>query len=142
MWGFRRKRSNMTVTIERVPGEPIIMCTINEPFSLRNDLPCLGNQVDGLMNAIPDYHVYRIYDFRGLKFSLYDVVSSMLEEAANNPANARIVNILVGKGTMIELASRAYQNELYGAHEPPVFGSMEQALKFARNQIVEERATG
>jgi hypothetical protein len=128
--------SDMTLVVERLPNEPIIVVTWENPTDVGNESPQKFMQVDALIEE--DEKVYVIDNMTKLKIDFGTLVSGMAAQrvkAPGSPADPRTNTILVGSGTIWQIASKGARQFQYGSFDIPLFPSLEEALSYAREKI-------
>lgn len=126
----------MSRKIKRLPDEPIIVATWIEPVDIQKEFPQKFAEVDALIGA--DEEVCVVDDLTNLKIDFSTLVSGMAAQRAKIPGapfDPRIHSILVGSGTLWELASKGARQLQYGKLDIPLFPSLEEALGYAREKI-------
>ena len=127
----------MSYSIEKLPGDPVIIGMFSDGFSVANHLEPFLDELKGLLDdqAEPVYYVV-ILD--GLSLSLEDLlVSTNVSSRGDNPAlhhpNLR-GTIAVTDSKMIKLAAKGMNSDLFGNLRVDVFETAEEALAFVRSQ--------
>ena len=124
----------MPFTVEKLPDEPIILCTYHEPFDT-TDLPQVFSQVDHLAADLTP-PVYRIIDNRGLDLSFGKMVQLMAEETRGIPGSVsdpRIVAVIVTNSQLAKLGAQSVQEQdQYGKQQVVAFHTLEEALAYLR----------
>ncbi len=126
-----------TYKIEKLPGEPILVHTTFEGWSMADDLPASIDQAMEHLDAA-DEPLYYISDLSsGLRLSLQDVILGANWTARGGNAvfhHPNLREMLVVTDTrLIELAARGLDSEAFGNVPVSVFGTLEEALEYARN---------
>jgi hypothetical protein len=131
----------MPVTVEKLPDEPIIVCTFYEPASSA-DYPVLWEKLSQAVEGV-DGPIYRITDLSPIKITFGNMVVAIAEEAKSkmpgSAADPRIRSVLIATGTLIEFAAKSITQEQYGAiGVPALFTTLDEALSYCRSQIAKE----
>jgi hypothetical protein len=135
-WHFCKEIFDMTVKVERLPGEPIIMITWSRPTDVQKESPQKFADVNALIGS--DEKVYVIEDMTDLKIDFSTLVSGMASQRVKvpgSPADPRTKTMLVGSGIIWELASKGAKKLPDGGFDIPLFPSLEAALVHAREKI-------
>ncbi len=131
----------MPVTVEKLPNEPIILCTYFEPAG-PSDQPVLWEQLATAVGGL-DGPIYRITDLSRIKITFGNMAVAIAQEAKDkrpgSAADPRIRSVLVATGTLIELAAKSITQEQYGRiGAPALFTNLDEALNYCRSQIAKE----
>ncbi len=123
--------------IEKLPGEPILIHTLLEGWSVANDLHANIDQAMEHLDAA-DEPLYYIANFsRGLKLDLRDVILAANQVARGGNAMFHHPNLreflAVTDSRLLDLATRGLDSEVFGNVPVAVFGALEEALAYARN---------
>src|SRR5262249_46479405 len=127
----KRWEDKMSVTVERVPNEPIIVATL-EGFVSLDTLKELYLRSVELTGDITG-HWYRITDVSALNSSFMEVLKMVREASQGLPASSGDPNltvVLVGANDMARLFADVLRKPQYGGLEIPIFKCMEDALYF------------
>ena len=123
----------MTTQVERVPGEPIIIITIQghlDAHVMRN----VYQQAAELARTI-EGPVYRITDLRLMEVTLADLVEIFKDASRGIPSSAsdpRVVNVFVGKSHMSRFAADMLRLRRFGSAYSVLMNTLEDALAFVR----------
>jgi hypothetical protein len=134
--GHRERDTMSTYQIEKLPGEPILVCTLSDAWSVSNELSATIDQLIEHLDAA-DEPLYYINDVSsGMKVDLKDVILAANQAARGSNAvfhhpNFREV-LLVTDSRLIDLAARGLDSEIFGNVPVSVFGTFEEALAYAR----------
>jgi hypothetical protein len=124
----------MAYTFERLPGERIIVVTWGMPSDPVGDAPLLAADIDAIIGK--DEHIYCINDMQKLKMDFGGIVTGMAAQrikVPGAPSDPRVHSLLVGTGSLWELASKASKQLQYGGINAPLFSTLEEALEYARS---------
>ncbi len=126
-----------TYEIEKLPGEPILVCTLSETWSVSNDLSATIDQITEHLDAA-DEPLYYINDVSGgLKVDLKDVILAANQAARGSSAIFHHPNfkkfLMVTDLKLFELAVRGLDSEIFGNVPVAVFQTLEEALEYAHN---------
>ena len=123
----------VTNHVERIPGEPIIIITIQghlDAHIMRNTY----QQVADIARTI-EGPVYRITDLRNVDVTLADLVEVVKEASKSIPGSAsdpRIINIFVGKNHMSRFAADMLRLRRFGGVYSVLMSTLEDALAYVR----------
>jgi hypothetical protein len=123
----------MSVKVERVPNEPVIIATLVGPVTAETVHEVFEKSAR-LAEQIPG-RVYRITDVRFSTTTFKDM-ATILKEAASqqegSAADPRFCGMLVGSHEWSRMYSKNLQNE--GGFSVPVFDSFDEAMRFVAEQ--------
>lgn len=126
----------MPIIVEKLPDEPIIVVTCQEPMNYVQEAPAAFDQVLALRDTIygcSEYFV--VFDASAVRMSFGDMVTMMGEvkrASQQRRSDLAVIPSLVGSGGLVELAANAVQQTQYGAYKVPLFTSTDQALASIR----------
>lgn len=126
----------MTFTIERLPGEPIIISTFSEAFRVDTDGQMSIQQTYEFMEDI-EGKVCLIMDVSDLKLGFSDLVSGlgMLTRGSSGLfTDPRVRLLVVGSHGFAEIGVKALEQTQYGGLSVKLAGSVEEAIGFCRAQ--------
>lgn len=127
----------MRYTVERLPDSPIVVVIIGKDYSIGKDFPELAKTVDSKIDR-DETGVYAIFNITEMKMSFGDLVIAMSNQSQKAPgalADPRLNTIIVGSGELVKLGIQAFQQEQYGSLKFPLFTSVEDALKYVREEL-------
>jgi microcompartment protein CcmK/EutM len=132
----------MTITVEQLPGEPILIATFIEPMDYHQDAPWMFQRFVEMRDTdLEGYsRYYTIIDTNGVKAGFSDIVFTLGESRAarQHRREDRPVSLaLVGSGGLMELASKAMGQSQYGGYSMRLFTSLDAALEATRAELVE-----
>lgn len=126
----------MSVTVTRIPNEPILVATIEGDVDL-STIQDLFAQSRELMKDMQG-HVYRITDTRkaGVTFSeLRDIVREAATRTEGSSTDPNVTPVFVGNQQMLRMTSGLMRQQQFGGIQIPIFGSIEEALEHIRTLI-------
>lgn len=127
----------MKLKAERLPGEPILMITLGKDYMVGRDTPEYMKAIAD--NIGPDETgLFVIYDLREMKMTFGDLVYVMGNQMEKRPGlmtDPRLNTVVVGSTELVKLGIQAFQQEQYGKNKFPLYASIEEGLKYAREQI-------
>jgi hypothetical protein len=131
----------MSFRVERLAGEPILLVTVPEDFDVKTDLPLAIGQIREILDGVeePVYHTHDVHPFQ---MSFDDMMAAMRLLTQGEMAILRhpdIREILVAAGdTMVRAAAKALALIPYGGLSVKIFGTLDEALAYAREQIADQ----
>ncbi len=131
---------HMPVKVDRLPGEAIVIATCSDTL----DVPTLQDmfaQTAALMNE-GDSLVYRIADYYGVTSSFVELLTSAQKASqagvAASTTDPRILPMFVGSDEWQAQARIAFGQNPFGTVQIPIFGSVDDAIAYARQQLTKE----
>jgi hypothetical protein len=122
--------------VETLPGEPIMVCTLFETWSVADDMLASIDQVMEHLDAA-DEPLYYISNISGLRLGLQDMILATNQAARGSSAFFHHPNfrelLVVTDAKLFELAAKGLDSEIFGNVPVAVFGTLEEALEYARN---------
>lgn len=128
----------MKSPVEKLPGEPIILCVVTKDPAMMETLSADLAELVGQLDAQPE-PVYMIYDLRGVSLGLDDILNTTNATARKPGAmlhhpNIR-QNVLVATDALYHLVAQGLSSVTFGQVKMPVYKTLEQALDYCREQI-------
>ncbi len=129
----------MTVKIEQLSEEPIILYTYSNPYKANEEIQAVIDGATELTAGIPGT-VYAIHDVHNVKVSFSELVSSMgtaiksFRELKPDFLE-RTKTILVGTSSLLKLAADSFNQVQYGELSVELFDTVNEALAYARGEI-------
>jgi len=127
----------MSYTIQRLPGEPIIINTLAADFNVSRDaLPSL-QETFTLVEEIGG-PVYSIMDVRQLSISFSDLVLGMGMLTRGEMAlftDPRLRLIAVGASGLAAMGAKALSQAQYGNLSVHLCDTVDEAIAYAREQV-------
>lgn len=128
----------MNFSIEKLSDEPIIICTLGVHFDPVDDYPTfwpqLGQAIEGM-----EAPIYRITHLLSKDYDFGQMTVAIAEETRNgfpgSIGDPRVRSVLVSQAAMVQLGIESLQQEQYGQLDHPIFGTLEEALAFVREQL-------
>ena len=133
----------MTINVEALPGEPIIIATFEEPMDYHQDAPWMFQRFIELRDTdLEGYsRYYTIIDTNGVKAGFSDIVATLGESKAareKRRADRPVTLALVGSGALMDLASKAMGQSQYGGYGMRLYTSLDAALDAIRAELVSQ----
>lgn len=128
----------MSFSIEKLPGEPIIISTMARDFNPHQNGEAFWNALAAAMEgeASP---IYRITVLDGIEANFSDMMITLAEEARGDrpgsTADPRIRALLVARIPMAQLAVEGLKQDQYGQLDVSLFTTLDEALDYARAEI-------
>jgi hypothetical protein len=130
----------MTICIELLPDEPIIVATFQNPMTYRAEVPRMFQQIIDLRDTLDGYNqYYTVLDVSQVKVGFGDMVYTMGESITvqqQRRPDMPLRLVLIGKGALMELASRAMGQEQYGGYGTWLYTSLDEALEAIRVDLL------
>ncbi len=130
----------MSITVEQIPDSPIFIITVPDDAPLETLGEALQTSLD--VSSHVEGTVFRIFDFSDLDADFGDLVQIMgmtTRRGADEESsfhNLRFQNAIVSRQELFKMGAAAYGQEQYGDLDVPFFPSLEEALVYARSQLV------
>jgi hypothetical protein len=119
--------------------EPILMVTLDGEFTVGGTLPDLMAHVVGVLDAAPQKLFY-VVDMRNMKVSFEDVMNGANVAARGAGSFLHHPNIreivLISTDKMIALSVQGLRSPVFGLESVSLFPTVEEALSYARQQMV------
>ncbi|MBC7810067.1 MAG: hypothetical protein H7175_02915 [Burkholderiales bacterium] len=127
----------MTLTVERLPNEPIIIATISGEVH-EDTIIDMWRQSLELAKANGDQHFYRITNIQAITTTFRDFIHIVRRASMGIPGSSSDPNVTVVMVTHNHWAKSfvgAVEEEQFGALHIPVYDDMERALAYIRHEI-------
>jgi len=127
----------MKVTAKRLPNEPILIIKLYKDYVVGRDTAEMLSTVNGQIGA-DESGLYSIYDLTEMKMTFGDLVMALSNQAQKAPgamADPRVTTVIVGSSELVKFGAQAFQQEQYGNLKFPLYESVDEALKYAREQL-------
>jgi hypothetical protein len=128
----------MTFTIEMLPDEPIVICTMSAQFNPMRDYGAFWQQLGAILKD-KEGPIYRITHLKTDQIEFSDMVLALAAEAKSGMPGSltdpRIRSVLVNRSLLAQMAVESIQQEQYGQLETPLFGTLDEALAHVRSQL-------
>lgn len=129
----------MTVTVEKLTEEPIIVATFANPMNYYVDVPEMFSKILELRETItgsPKYYI--IIDMSAIKANFNEIVFSLGE--ARKASARRIPTMpaslhLVGAGDIFKMVADALGQGQYGGYKAPLYTSVDRALQVVHEEL-------
>lgn len=129
----------MLVDVAQIENENIIIVRYKAPFNPNEDIVAAQEQIATLLPTMGSV-AYRIDDLSEAQMSWNQFVDGIFVATRDVPGSMtdpRIQGILVGEYEMVRLASESMKQDQYGATNTPMFTSLDEALNYARENMLE-----
>lgn len=123
-----------------LPEEPILIGTIHESFSLKDDLGPYLNELASILATLdqPVYYIHNALDFKVNVFQDFLVAANKtFREEAAIFTHPYFKPVIVSTDPLMKLAIKGINSEIFGNLNFPVFETVEEALAHIRT-IVEK----
>jgi hypothetical protein len=137
---FAEDKHDMPVMVKRLPGEAIVIATCSGVLDVAT-LKDMFAQTAALMDD-SDRVIYRIADYYGVTSTFADLLRNAQEasKAGDSAATTdpRLRTIFVGSEDWQAQAREAFgKNPFGGGVQIPIFGSVDDAIEYARRALNE-----
>ena len=122
----------MAFTAERIPGQPIVVCTIYPEIDIESDPAQSYEQVHEML-ADEVGTLYRIINFLEIHVEFSHVVMGLASDPGMH--DPRMRTIMVGTHDLVRLAAAASSQEQYGAKSVELCTSVEEAVATAQAEL-------
>ncbi len=128
----------MSFRVELLAGEPILLVTVPEDFDVKNELPAAIERIREILDDSEE-PVYYATDVHPFQMSFDDMMAALRlltqgEMAVLRHPNIRAVLVTAGD-TMVRMAAKALALVPYGGLSVKIFGTLDEVLAHAREQI-------
>ena len=128
----------MTFTIEMLPDEPIVICTMSDQFNPITDYGAFWQQLGAILQG-KEGPIYRITYLETEQIQFSDMVTALAAEAKSGMPGSltdpRIRSLLVNRSLLAQMAVESIKQDQYGRLETPLFGTLDEALAHARREL-------
>ncbi len=128
----------MTFELNYYENENIIVEIMNDDFTLKEDLPVSIQQVGEILDSVETPHCF-IIDATKLKMKFGDMVMGGAIVTRGDSAVFKHPNltqlVVVTTSDLIETVAKAYSQAQYGSLSVRVFGSLDEAVEYAREHV-------
>jgi hypothetical protein len=133
----------MTATVEKMPGESIVLVKLSNPFIVDQDVPKLFQALAKVFDDSQE-QIFDITDVRGLKMGFAEMVKALTEatkEGANVLHHRRILGYaIVADNALLQIGAQALSQVQHGAISATIVKTLDEALVVAREAIEKQRA--
>ena len=133
----------MPYHIEKLPGESIVVHTMTSLISFEDNAPLMAHELIGLFDSLADI-VYYINNSQETEVSFGDMVDvlGMLTEDEMPVLRHRNIRevLIVTNGGMTAAGAKALGRAHYGSTPVSVFGTVDEALSYARQSLNSQMA--
>ncbi len=133
----------MTVSIEKLSGEPIVLVTISNPFITDQDVPALVQELTRVLDGSQE-HLFDITDASGLKTSFGEIVKALAEMTRVGHGilhHPKVIGYaIVADSGLVQIGARALGQIQYGSISATVVKTVDEGLVVARAAIEKHRA--
>ena len=124
----------MSYSIEKLPGEPVILTIMGEDFSMEEHEEFLGELI-ALFDSQPE-PVYLIADVENYTFSLQDLLIAVNKAARGGAAILHHPNLAgtltVSTSKLMRLSAKGVKSDTFGNVHAEIFNTVEEALTYVR----------
>jgi hypothetical protein len=128
----------MSYHITTFPNEPIILLSVSEDYDIQRDLTYSNKDVIAHLERAPE-PVFYVNDLSKLDLDFESLMYAanylcLGETSTYNHPKVRQV-LFVGGNEMMLMAAEGIQTETFGSVNARVFGTVDEALAYARERI-------
>jgi hypothetical protein len=131
----------MSYTLEKLPGEPILLNVLSETYDIGRDASASTEQLLDLLDTM-DTPTFLIVDVRKLRLSFGDMVGGLGFLTRGEAATFRHPNIrevvAVTTSDLLGMGAKALEQMQYGGLRSSVFETLDEALAYVRDRVAEE----
>jgi hypothetical protein len=131
----------MSYTVEKLPGEPILISVMGEAYDIGRDVSASAQQLLDLLETM-DVPVFLVADMREIRANFGDVVAGLGAATRGEAAVFRHPNIrevvVVTTSDLLGMGAKALGQLQYGGLRASVFESLDEALAYVRDRVAEE----
>ncbi len=123
---------------ELLPGEPIVVAHLHADFSLANETQSSIVETRRVLDSV-DEPIFYILDLSNLTINIHDLISGTNSSSRGEDPLWHHPNIreflVVSQSKLIQLAAAGLNSVSFGNLEAKMFGSLDEALAYCREQI-------
>jgi hypothetical protein len=127
----------MSVKVELLPGEPILLQTPSEDYDYKIDgIPAMDQTLEILDQQTKP--VFYIIDMLKMTLSLDDMITAVSQATRQRALFQHpniIENLFVTQSRMIDLAAKGMNSPIFGNVKIQVFPTVDEALAYARRSL-------
>lgn len=125
--------------LKPLPGEPIILGTLLDTFSYQDDVPTYLVELNDLLDAAtkPTIYISDLSDAPSLSVDELIHAGNVTSRGANavfHHPNLKMV-LAITDSKLIQLGAKGLNSAPFGFIEVHAFGTLQEALDFARSQV-------
>lgn len=123
----------MTVTLEKLPDEPILLATLSGDVKLE-EMEQIYAQTAELLQATHT-RLYRITRIENNTTSFMDILKILQAAGKGKPGSSSDPNVTViflGSGSLIQFITNALRQPQFAGVKLPIFPTLEEALLYVR----------
>lgn len=130
----------MSIVVEKLPGEPIIVATLSEPMNYAKEIPTMFSRILEIRDTIVDSPKYWLIiemsrikpDFDDIMFSLGEARKASKQRRPDMPISLH----MVGFGGLFKMVANAMSQHQYGGYAiTPLHLSLSEALDAIHAEI-------
>ena len=129
----------MTIIVEKLPNEPIIVSTYSEPMKYDVEVPAMFARILALRDTITKSHKYYVViDITQVKPGFNEVTAALGEVRKASMKRREDMPIslhLAGTGDLFKFLAKSMSQMQYGSYIAPLHPSVDEALSTIRAQI-------
>lgn len=127
----------MSVSVKKLPGEPIVIVTYTMPFKGKDDVNAANAGVADLITRV-EGDLYRIADLSTVTIEWNELIRALQEATHRKEGtlrDSRVHSIFVGEDQGVVMAVNSLKQQQYGGIDAKWFATLNEALEYARNEI-------
>lgn len=125
----------MSFTTHKLPGEPIIVHTMDADYSVARDFTAGVDSIIAVLDAQSE-PTYLVVDMDDAHFGLDDVMSGASQAARQEGALLRHPRLretlLITQSDLFRLAARGLDSDVFGHVRVKLFATVDEALAYCR----------
>ncbi len=133
----------MTISVEKLSGEPIVLVKTSNPLDASQDVPYLFQELGRVFDESPE-QLFDITDASGLKMSFGEMVSALAELTRGEHSPLRHPKVMgyaiVADSGLIQIGAKALGQVQYGGISATVVKTLDEAFVVAREAIKQHKA--
>ena len=130
--------SNQPYTMEMLPGEPILLVTFTDSFSVKEHYDSFLEKLRGTFDEASE-PIWMIDHFLDMRLSFSEMVSALGKTTKGSLNVFRHPNFrklaVISKNDLLVLSSKAMKQVQYGGIEVDLYPTLEEALAGIREDI-------
>jgi hypothetical protein len=134
-----RSGGKMTVTLEKLPNEPIVMATLSGEVTIA-EMEDMYAQCAQIIKEIG--HIYRVTHLDNPTTGFMDILKILQAAGKGMPGSSSDPNvgvIFLGSGSLIQLITNTMRQPQFAGVQFPIFQSMEDTLIYIRYDMDKRR---
>ncbi len=129
----------MTVTLEKLPDEPIVMATLSGEVTIA-EMETMYAQCAEIIKEVG--RIYRITRLENTTTGFMDILKILQAAGKGSPGSSsdpKVGVIFLGSGSLIQLITNTMRQPQFAGVQLPIFQSMEDTLTYIRYDMDKRR---